>query len=124
MELTPLRVVLAIGILLVIAVLALEVRAWHGGRSVVTRRQKALRVASAALLVTIMVMILVGDRWLRACCGPLAAMAYWTFCIGLALSLVVLALLDLRQVGLSYGRDRRRILRDIAKPREEDTDDE
>ncbi|HUV04478.1 MAG TPA: hypothetical protein VMX94_05165 [Armatimonadota bacterium] len=116
-----LRIVLAIGIVLVVALLALEVRAWRRDTRRVARRQKALRVASAVLLVTIMAMVLVGDRWVKACCGPLAAMAYWALCFGLTLGLVVLALLDLKEVGLSYGRDRKKILRSIAKPREENT---
>ena len=102
---------------MVIAVLALEVRAWRAGTRVVTRRQRALRVASAVLLVAIMAMILVGDRWLRESYGLPAAIAYWVFCFGLALSLVVLALLDLKEVGLGYGEDRKRILGDIAKPK-------
>jgi len=117
-----LRIVLAIGILLVIAVLALEVRAWRAGRREVTRRQRSLRVASAVLLVAIMAMVLVGDRWLRESYGLLAAMAYWAFCLGLTISLFVLALLDLKEVGLSYGEDRKRILRDFAEPRDEDKD--
>lgn len=117
------RIILAIGILLAIAFLAVEIRGWSAGTKILTGRQKALRVASALLMIALMVMVLVGDRWL-APYDPLITVAYWTVCFGLAVGLLLLALLDFKEVGLGYGKERKRILRNLAQRREQDTNEE
>ena len=109
-----LRIVLIIGILTVIGILGSEIRAWRAGTSVLTSGQKALRISSATLMIAVMSMVLAGDTWLTPF-GPVAKMAYWTVCFGLAVSLVIFALLDLREIGLLYGERRKRIFRDFRK---------
>lgn len=118
-----LRTILAIGILLAIAFLAIEIRSWSAGTKILARRQKALRVTSALLMITLMTMILVGDSWL-APYNPFVTVAYWTVCFGLAVGLLLLALLDFKEVGLGYGKERKRILRGLAERREQDTNEE
>ena len=116
-----LRIVLIIGILTVIGILGSEIRAWRAGTSVLTSGQKALRISSATLMIAVMSMVLAGDTWLTPF-GPVAKMAYWTVCFGLAVSLVIFALLDLREIGLLYGEQRKRIFRDFKKSVEKDKD--
>ena len=123
MDLDPLRLVLAVGTALIVILLAREIRSWRAGTRRVTRKQKLLRVVSACLALVIMAMIMAGDRW-SAAYGPFAVMAYWTVCFGLAVSLVILALIDLKEVGEAYGEDRKRMLREIAKPGEKDENGE
>ena len=115
-----LRIVLAVGILAVTAILVYEIRSWRAGTKVVTSRQKALRVVSASLIIIIMAMVLAGDRWLAGY-NPFLVLAYWTFCLGLAVALLALALFDLREVGLGYGEETKKVFRHLADKRDEDT---
>ena len=123
MGLTPLRIAMGTGILLVVFLLVREILSWRAGTRIVTSKQKALRIASAFLTIIIMAMILAGDKWLAAY-GPLAVMAYWMLCFVFAVVLVILALMDLKEVGLGFGEERKKIIREIAKPTEEHKNDE
>ena len=124
MGLTPLRAVLGIGILLVIFLMVQEIRGWRIGTKIVTSRQKGLRIASALLTIAIMAMILAGDNWL-AVYGPFALMAYWMVCFGLAVGLLLLTLMDFKEVGLRFGEERKEIIKEIVKPdKKEDANDE
>lgn len=117
------QVVLALGVLLVVAGLAIEIRAWIAGATSLTRRQKTLRLTSAVLLIAVLVMVLVGDRGIRAY-HPVAAVAYWTLCLVFAASLVVLALLDLKEVAVKYGEQKKRNLKELAGRARNRTDGE
>ena len=114
-----LRILLAIGILVVVGGLIWQIRAWVSGSMAISRRQKVLRVVSAALMLAIMGMILAGDMWLTPY-GPIAKMVYWMMTFVFAVILVVLALFDLKEVGLRYGERRKQIFHDLAKPVDED----
>lgn len=72
-------------------------------------------MASAAIMVAIIVMILVGDESLRNSHGPLAAIAYWMFALGLSFMLIVLVLADIREVGRKFGEERKRICHDLGR---------
>ena len=122
--LTPIRAILSAGILLVIFLLAREVLGWRTDVRIVTSRQKGLRIASALLTIAIMAMILAGDNWL-AVYGPFALMAYWMVCFGLAVGLLLLTLMDFKEVGLRFGDERKEIIKEIVKPdKKEDANDE
>ena len=116
-----LRVVLVACIFAVTGVLASEVRGWRAGTKPVTRLQKALRISSASLMVIILGMILAGDKWL-APYGPFAIMGYWATCFALASILIIIALFDLREVGMNYGEERRRMLRNLTRRGDSDDD--
>jgi hypothetical protein len=109
-----LRIVMVVCIFLVIGILASEIRGWRDGTRPVTRLQKAIRISSASLMVLIMGMIIAGDTWLVPY-GPFAIMGYWATCFGLTGLLIILALFDLREVGINYGEERRRMLRNLAQ---------
>ena len=124
MELTPLRILAAAGIILVAGLLIREIVGWRIGTKIVTSRQKGLRIASALLTIAIMAMILAGDNWL-AVYGPFALMAYWMVCFGLAVGLLLLTLMDFKEVGLRFGEERKEIIKEIVKPdKKEDANDE
>ena len=84
-----------------------------------TRGHKAIRIASAVLIGIIILMILGPGRLVRLD-NPLMALAYWALCFGLVLFLIVLALLDLRQVLISYGEERKKVLRNLAEREKEE----
>lgn len=110
-----LRVVLVACIFTVIGILSGEIQGWRAGTKMATRVQKVLRVSSATVMVIILGMILAGDGWIMRDYGPFGVMAYWTICFALTSILIIIALFDLREVGLSYGAERRRILKDLAE---------
>ena len=114
-----LRVILIACILAVIAILSMEIRGWIAGTTIRTRFQKALRIASASLMIAIPVMVLVGDTWVWRY-GPLAVMVYWITCFVLAVMLIIIALFDLREIGFVYGEERKRILQNLDRRCEED----
>ena len=84
-----------------------------------TRGHKAIRIASAVLIGIIILMILGPGRLVRLD-NPLMALAYWALCFGLVLFLIVLALLDLRYILMSYGEERKRVLRSLAEREKEE----
>ena len=83
-----------------------------------TRGHKAIRIASAALVAGIILMILAANRYIRLD-NPVSALAYWALCLGLVLILIALALLDLHRVLIGYAEERKRVLRGLAEEKEE-----
>jgi len=84
--------------------LAFEWRRYAGGGHVIGRRQMALRIASAVVLVLLLGLVMVGARLRFGSAG--AAFAYWALCLGLALAAMMMALLDLRLVRRTRVRRR------------------
>jgi peptidoglycan/LPS O-acetylase OafA/YrhL len=122
LELTPLHVALAIGILLTACVLIWEIWRWRQGAGGLSRKQRFIRIAASVIVIVLLTMVIVGDKWATTR-GPLEAMAYWSFCMGLALILVVLALMDFRETTIRYTEERKRMFRDFIRPAEEDKKD-
>jgi hypothetical protein len=106
-----LRPILVVGIVLVVLLTAYEVRAWRTGRTLLTPAQKPLRIASAAVMLAVLFMLLAGDAWL-ARYGPLAIMAYWMLCFLLGGGLLILLLLDVRELLRGYREVRRSVFMD------------
>ncbi len=112
-----LQIALIIVIALALMVLITEIR----GRSIIgsiTARQRTLRAASAFLLIIILLMVLIGDKWLIPV-GPMARMTYWLVCLSLAVGLIGLALLDMREAALGYVDEKKKIIRSIPKKDED-----
>ena len=84
-----------------------------------TRGHKAIRIASAVLVTAIIFMILAANRVVKLD-NPLSALQYWALCFGLVMVLIVLALLDVRQVLIGYLEERRNALRRIAEGKKEE----
>jgi len=79
-----------------------EVRRWRSLERVVGRRQKAIRVCLIVLIEALFVMMFVG-RWVTTRHNPVAALVYWSVCVLLALAVMVLAVVDLREVIKGYA---------------------
>ena len=116
-----LRPILAVGIALVIAFTAYEVRAWRTGSTIVTPGQKPLRIACAVLMIVVLAMLLAGDAWL-ARFGPLAIMGYWALCFALGTGLMILLLFDLRELIRGYREVRRSMLVDTMSRKDDEGD--
>lgn len=96
-----------------IAVLfALEVRRWRLAGPMITRGQKILRVVLILFVEILFVMMLVGPA-VTSRKNPMAALLFWTVCLVLGLTVIALALLDLRMVVRQYARTSREMSRDL-----------
>jgi hypothetical protein len=101
-----LRIALTIGIMLVIGILAHQIKGWRRGTIIISRKQKVLRVTEAIFLIGILAMVLNGDKGLMAHHGPLMVIYYWTACFALAVILTTLAMLDIRAVSRHWDDQR------------------
>lgn len=110
-----LRAVVVASIMAVVGILYSEICGWRSGEKCVTRFQMWLRIASATLMLSVLAMILIGDTWASAQYGPLGVMAWWLVCFALTTLLIIVALFDLREVGVSYRKQRRQILENTIK---------
>ncbi len=106
MESPVLQVLLGLGMVLVIVLLSVDIHGWVTGARLVNHRQKVLRVTSAAFILIILAMILIGDGPARAY-NPLAAIGWWTFCFSLSVAVVLMTLADMKQVALRFGEERK-----------------
>ena len=113
------RPILAAGIVFMAVLMVREIANRRTGKGLLTRRHFAMRLASGLMAITVLSMMLIGHGWLSEY-SPVLIASYWTVCLLLTALLVVLALLDLRQVAITYGENRKRVLRDLTKPGSED----
>lgn len=103
-------------VLLAAALVARLVGEWRhyaDGEHVITWRQLILRVASAADLVLLLVLLGVGTRLRFA--SVEAGIAYWGLCLVLALTAMVLAGWDLRLVRRVFRRRRAESYRRLSR---------
>lgn len=115
MELTAWQIAALGGMALVVGFFAIEVRAWLTNARPVTKKQKGYRTASVAIITAILAMVFVGDKSVRDSYGPLAAIAYWMFALGLSFMLIVMVLADIHEIGREFGEERKRIYHDLGK---------
>ena len=107
------------GMLAVALLFLVEARRWRAVDSIIGRRQRILRMWLVVLIEALFAMMIVGPM-VTSRKQPVTALVYWTMCIVLGFAVVVLALLDLREVAKGYARMSRRMFRD---PREDDEKD-
>ncbi len=108
---------------IIILLLAYEISRWPARGRFLTRRQKFARVASGIIALAILSLMVLGGQASETG-NSLLALMYWMACLGLAFGLVALALLDLRDVSIGFGEQRKRILHDLTAGTEESSDDE
>lgn len=111
-------VVLLIVALGVAGYLVFEVRQSLAGRRFITRKRFALRLISGVLLLALLTAVALGISIFglaRPDARPLAFLIYWSSCMAAAFLLVVLVLLELKQIGLSKREKEVELWRDIAR---------
>ncbi|MHB9037870.1 MAG: hypothetical protein ACYC64_14525 [Armatimonadota bacterium] len=114
MSVTFAQWVALVGMVAVAIVFLIEVRRWFSPGSVIGRKQRMLRVALTLLVEVLFAMMLAGP-WVASHTDPITELIYWTICVFLGLSVVILALFDLRAVMRGYASLNRRICRDIRE---------
>ena len=103
-----------VGAVAIGALFIAEVRRWRGPRSVVGRKQRVLRVALMLLLESLFVLTFAGP-WVTSQKDPITELIYWTVCVALGLTVIVLALYDLKAVARGYAVVNRRMLDDLKE---------
>jgi len=101
-----------LGMVGVATLFAVEARRWRLLGPIMGRGQRILRVLLIVFIEALFAMMLVGPA-VTSRKDPMVSLLYWTACVILGLTVVVLALLDLRAVIRQYARLNRQIFRDL-----------
>jgi hypothetical protein len=113
MDMQILRVALLAGIVFTAIFVIIEVIGWRTRNSVVSSRQRLIRVSCGLTLICLLGLVLAGNilgilfttDTTSMSKNPLLTIAYGSACIGIACLLVVLALLDIKEGIQSYRRN-------------------
>lgn len=89
-----------------------EVLQWRALGSVLSRRQRILRVFSMLSIEALFVMMLIGPVVTQRK-DPIGSLVYWMVCLVVGLAVVALVLLDVRGIAGQYARLNRQIFRDL-----------
>jgi len=121
---------LMVGVLILVAI---EIRQWQTGHSVISRRRFAIRMVGGALLWALVTAVFVGVYLLglgSARSRPVLFIAFWSGCVVVALALMFLAVADMREVESRETERRMELWREMArmiagkpKPEEPKADD-
>jgi hypothetical protein len=109
---------LAILGMMVLLLLALEVRSSRARRTLITRRRLLLRVAAGLMLLALVSAVFVGLFVLRlvdAQSRPQLFMVYWLSCLLIAVALVWVMLADLQEVEDRFNARRHEMWHDMAR---------
>ncbi len=108
------------GMAAVALLFVIEARRWRAVDSVIGRRQRILRIWLVVLIEALFALTIAGPLITNRK-QPVVELVYWTVCIVLGLSVVVLALLDLREVVKGYARMTRQAFRGLRGDDEKKT---
>jgi hypothetical protein len=109
---------LAILGIIVTLLLVMEVGNYRARRTLITRRRLLLRVAAGLMLLALLSGVFVAVFILRivdAQSRPQLFLTYWSGCLLLAIALVWVMLMDLREVEDRFKARQREIWRDMAR---------
>ena len=106
------------GMVLIAAFFVLEARRWRAPDSLIGRRQRVLRIVLMVIIETLLAMMVLGP-WVTSRKDPIAALIYWSMCVVLGLAVVILTLVDLREVFKGYARMSRNLYRDLSQDEED-----
>ena len=101
-----------VGMVAIATLFLIEVRRWSSVDAIIGRRQRILRIWLVVLIEVLFVMMIIGPS-IASRKDPVFALIYWTVCVVIGLTVVVLTLFDLREVVRGYGRASRRMFRDL-----------
>jgi hypothetical protein len=103
----------------VIFALTVEVHSWRRGTSPATKRQRIFRVIEAILLESVLLMVLFG-RSMPAKSNPLFQIYFWGTAFMLAVILVAVAMLDVREGLVVFRESRREAFRGLFEEKWQD----
>jgi Ca2+/Na+ antiporter len=107
------KVLLFIGIIAFAVAFVRELLNWTAGRQMISRKQQVYRMLISILTIKVFLLILFGDR--VPISNPITFMLYWMGCFVLVCMVVVLTLLDLKEVGNRYREQHRNMMRQISE---------
>ena len=103
------RVILLIAIAVVALAIVVEVSGWLRGTRLATRRQKFYRL-TAALMLEVLLLMAVFGKSLASRNDPIREIDYWGIAILLTFAILLLALLDVREMLVIYRQRRSELL--------------
>ena len=106
------------GMVLIAAFFVLEARRWRAPDSLIGGRQRILRIVLMVIIESLLAMMVLGP-WVTSRKDPIAAVIYWSICVVLGMAVVILTLVDLREVFKGYARASRGIYRDLPGEEED-----
>jgi uncharacterized membrane protein len=99
------------------ALLANEVRRFKSGRHLISPRRLALRLVAGLLLFVLLAMVFLGlfvVRLKEPGTRPQLFITFWSVCLLIAIALIVVMLMDLREVGERYLQRQNELWHDFA----------
>jgi hypothetical protein len=111
-------VALAVLCLLTLILLALEVRSYASGRTLITARRLVLRLIAGVILLALLAAVYAGLFLLdlrSAEPRPQVFAAYWLTCLLLAFVLMWVMMMDLREVETKFEERKQRMWEDMAR---------
>jgi len=107
--------VLAFVILLLLLV---EVRNYRAGRTLISRRRLALRLAAGMLLMSLLAAVFVGVFVLKIVAAmehPRLFLVYWSSCLLVAIALIWVMLADMQEVESRIAERRNEMWKEMAR---------
>lgn len=102
-----------VGMMVVAVMFVLELRRWRAQGPATGRAHRLLRVWIVVLIEALFALMIAGPA-IIGLRDPITALIYWTVCLGIGLAVVVLALIDFRNVIEQYARLHRGLFRDLT----------
>lgn len=109
-----LQYVCGAGIAFVFVAFFFEIMRWKQPASLITSKQKSLRVIIAVLLETLFCMVLWGpirSRW----SDPISELIYWTLCFAIAFAVIATVILDFKETAKAYAQRQKQMMRDFKE---------
>ena len=106
---------LAVLAVIIIISALLQVSYYRHGRQLITRGQLALRLVMAVLLLSIIGLSFFGVVYFSSSQQPLYEIVFWLVLMLLAIAVIVLAVIDLRQVRRAQHRARAELYQRMAQ---------
>lgn len=103
-----------IGMVAVAIMFVFELRRWRMQGPVTGRAHRVLRVSMVVLIEALFALMIAGPA-VTSSKDPVSALIYWTVCLAVGMAVIVLALIDFRNVVEQYGRLHRRLFRDLTR---------
>lgn len=108
------RMISLAGVVALVILLAVEIRNWRSGRKIINHRQQIIRLLTAALMILLLSLIFIGSLVVGTE-RPFVFLFYWMGCFIIGCSVVLLMLMDLREVANRYREQHRDIIRRMAE---------